>query len=72
MNVYEEGSLLKDAPSCSSQPRERPVTEQLVALKDEKIPLSHYSVVAQGSEEDLKNEKELAVQVGCRVELYIH
>uniref|UniRef100_A0A8B9SY82 NBR1 autophagy cargo receptor n=1 Tax=Anas platyrhynchos TaxID=8839 RepID=A0A8B9SY82_ANAPL len=62
MNVYEEGSLLKDAPSCSSQPRERPVTEQLAALKDEKIPLSHYSVVAQGSEEDLKNEKELAVQ----------
>ncbi|NWZ28782.1 NBR1 protein, partial [Asarcornis scutulata] len=43
MNVYEEGSLLKDAPSCSLQPRERPVTEQLAALKDEKIPLSHYS-----------------------------
>ncbi|KAI6072620.1 Next to BRCA1 gene 1 protein isoform X2 [Aix galericulata] len=62
MNVYEEGSFLKDAPSCSSQPCERPVTEQLAAFKDEKIPLSHYSVVAQGSEEDLKNEKELAVQ----------
>uniref|UniRef100_A0A8B9E5S1 Next to BRCA1 gene 1 protein n=1 Tax=Anser cygnoides TaxID=8845 RepID=A0A8B9E5S1_ANSCY len=66
MNVYEEGSFLKDAPSCSSQPRERTVTEKLAALKDEKIPLSHYSVVAQGLEEELKNEKELAVQVGCR------
>lgn len=62
MNVYEEGSFLKDAPSCSSQPRERTVTEKLAALKDEKIPLSHYSVVAQGLEEELKNEKELAVQ----------
>ncbi|XP_010120147.1 PREDICTED: next to BRCA1 gene 1 protein, partial [Chlamydotis macqueenii] len=62
MNVYEENSSLKETSrSCSLQLREKTVTEKL-ALKDEKKPLSCYSVLAQGLEEDFKNEKELTVQ----------
>ncbi|NWX09705.1 NBR1 protein, partial [Caloenas nicobarica] len=52
MNVYEENSSLKGA-SCSSQLREKTVTEKLM-LKDEKKPLLHYSMLARGLEEDLK------------------
>ncbi|KAM6115015.1 next to BRCA1 gene 1 protein isoform 2-T2 [Phoenicopterus ruber ruber] len=63
MNVYEENSSLKETSySCSLQLHEKTVTEKLALLKDEKKPLSHYSVLAQGLEEDLKNEKELTIQ----------
>uniref|UniRef100_A0A8B9J3H5 NBR1 autophagy cargo receptor n=1 Tax=Amazona collaria TaxID=241587 RepID=A0A8B9J3H5_9PSIT len=69
MNVYEENSSLKEASYSSSlQPHEKTGTEKLAPLKEEKnLPL-HYSVLAQGLEEDLKNE-ELATQVGGRPEL---
>ncbi|KAM8988703.1 next to BRCA1 gene 1 protein [Ara ararauna] len=62
MNVYEGNASLKEASYSSSlQPREKTGTAKLVPLKDEKnLPL-HYSVLAQGLEEDLKNE-ELATQ----------
>ncbi|NWQ82497.1 NBR1 protein, partial [Columbina picui] len=56
MNVYEENSSLKGA-SCSSQLREKTVTEKLT-LKDEKKPLLHYSMLARGLEEDLKKEND--------------
>ncbi|XP_075299479.1 next to BRCA1 gene 1 protein isoform X1 [Opisthocomus hoazin] len=62
MNVYEENSSLKETSYCSLQLHEKTVTEKLAPLTDEKKPLSHYSVLAQGLEEDLKNEKELTVQ----------
>uniref|UniRef100_A0A8C3PQK8 Next to BRCA1 gene 1 protein n=1 Tax=Calidris pygmaea TaxID=425635 RepID=A0A8C3PQK8_9CHAR len=63
MNVYEENSSLKETLySCSSQLREKMVTEKLPLLKDEKKPLSRYSMLAQGLEEDLKNEMELTMQ----------
>ncbi|XP_014814645.1 PREDICTED: next to BRCA1 gene 1 protein isoform X2 [Calidris pugnax] len=63
MNVYEENSSLKETlNSCSSQLREKMVTEKLALLKDEKKPLSRYSMLAQGLEEDLKNEMELTMQ----------
>jgi len=71
MNVYEENSSLKETSYCSLQLHEKTVTEKLAPLTDEKKPLSHYSVLAQGLEEDLKNEKELTVQVGCTAGLYI-
>uniref|UniRef100_A0A8C0I7T1 Next to BRCA1 gene 1 protein n=1 Tax=Bubo bubo TaxID=30461 RepID=A0A8C0I7T1_BUBBB len=59
MNVYEENSSLKETSySCSLQLHEKTVTEKLALLKDEKKPLLHYSMLAQGLEEDLKNEKE--------------
>uniref|UniRef100_A0A8C0E973 Next to BRCA1 gene 1 protein n=1 Tax=Bubo bubo TaxID=30461 RepID=A0A8C0E973_BUBBB len=68
MNVYEENSSLKETSySCSLQLHEKTVTEKLALLKDEKKPLLHYSMLAQGLEEDLKNEKELTIQVGCRL-----
>lgn len=73
MNVYEENSSLKETSySCSLQLHEKTVTEKLAVLKDEKKPLLHSSMLAQGLEEDLKNEKELTVQVGCRAALYVH
>ncbi|NXJ96862.1 NBR1 protein, partial [Corythaixoides concolor] len=60
MNVYEENSSLKETSySCSLQLHEKTVTEELALLKDEKKPLSCYSMLAQGLGEDLKNEKEL-------------
>uniref|UniRef100_A0A8C0EDR6 Next to BRCA1 gene 1 protein n=1 Tax=Bubo bubo TaxID=30461 RepID=A0A8C0EDR6_BUBBB len=63
MNVYEENSSLKETSySCSLQLHEKTVTEKLALLKDEKKPLLHYSMLAQGLEEDLKNEKELTIQ----------
>ncbi|NXA28734.1 NBR1 protein, partial [Ibidorhyncha struthersii] len=63
MNVYEENSALKETSySCSLQLHEKTVTEKLALLKDEKKPLSHYSMLAQGLEEDIKNEKELTIQ----------
>ncbi|NXG64335.1 NBR1 protein, partial [Hemiprocne comata] len=63
MNVYEEKSSLKETSySCSLQLHEKTMTEKLALLKDEKKPLLHYSTLAQGLEEDLKNEKELTVQ----------
>uniref|UniRef100_A0A8C6IPW6 Next to BRCA1 gene 1 protein n=1 Tax=Melopsittacus undulatus TaxID=13146 RepID=A0A8C6IPW6_MELUD len=66
MNVYEGNSTLKETSySCSLQPHEKTGTGKLAPLKDEKnLPL-HYSLLAQGLEEDLKNE-ELATQVGGR------
>ncbi|XP_030900917.1 next to BRCA1 gene 1 protein isoform X2 [Melopsittacus undulatus] len=62
MNVYEGNSTLKETSySCSLQPHEKTGTGKLAPLKDEKnLPL-HYSLLAQGLEEDLKNE-ELATQ----------
>ncbi|NXN65837.1 NBR1 protein, partial [Himantopus himantopus] len=63
MNVYEENSALKETSySCSLQLHEKTVTEKLAPLKDGKKPLSHYSMIAQELEEDLKNEKELTIQ----------
>ncbi|KAK4808649.1 hypothetical protein QYF61_020138 [Mycteria americana] len=63
MNVYEENSSSKETShSCSLQLHEKTVTEKLAPLKDEKKPLSHYSMPAQALEEDLKNEKELTIQ----------
>ncbi|XP_075579008.1 next to BRCA1 gene 1 protein [Pelecanus crispus] len=63
MHVYEENSSLKEPSySCSLQRREKTVTEKLAPLKDEKKPLLHYSMPAQGLEEDLKKEKELTTQ----------
>ncbi|NWH25566.1 NBR1 protein, partial [Grus americana] len=63
MNVYEENSSPKET-SCSSslQLHEKNMTEKLALLKDEKKPLSCYSMLAQGLEEDLENEKELTIQ----------
>ncbi|XP_065711996.2 next to BRCA1 gene 1 protein isoform X1 [Patagioenas fasciata] len=58
MNVYEGNSSLKGA-SCSSQLREKTVTEKST-LKDEKKPLLHCSTLARGLEEDLK--KEMTIQ----------
>ncbi|NWW48943.1 NBR1 protein, partial [Pedionomus torquatus] len=53
MNVYEEDSSLKEAEySCSSQLREKTVTEKITLLKDEKKPLSHFSMLAQGTNEN--------------------
>ncbi|NXV33278.1 NBR1 protein, partial [Rissa tridactyla] len=44
MNVYDENSSPKETSySCSSQLREKTVTEKLALLKDEKKPLSPYS-----------------------------
>ncbi|NXJ69708.1 NBR1 protein, partial [Rostratula benghalensis] len=55
MNVYEENSPQKEtAYSCSSQLHEKPVTEKLAPLKDEKKALSCFSMLAQGLEEDQK------------------
>ncbi|NWW20180.1 NBR1 protein, partial [Falcunculus frontatus] len=56
MNAYEKTS------SRALQLREKIVTEKLVLLKDEKKPLLHYSMLAQGLEEELKNDKELTIQ----------
>lgn len=55
MNAYEKNS------SCALQLHEKNVTEKL--LKDEKKPLLHHSMLAQGLEEELKNDKELTIQV---------
>ncbi|XP_052641556.1 next to BRCA1 gene 1 protein isoform X7 [Harpia harpyja] len=63
MNVYEENSSLKETSySCSLQLHEKTVTEKLTLTKDEKKPLLHYSMLAQGLEEDVKNEEELTIQ----------
>uniref|UniRef100_A0A8B9MAF0 Next to BRCA1 gene 1 protein n=1 Tax=Accipiter nisus TaxID=211598 RepID=A0A8B9MAF0_9AVES len=63
MNVYEENSPLKETSySCSLQLHEKTATEKLTLTKDEKKPLLHYSMLAQGLEEDIKNEKELTIQ----------
>lgn len=72
MNVYEENSSLKETSySCSLQPHEKTGTEKLAPFKHEKnLPL-HYSVLAPGLDENLKNE-ELATQVGGRAELCMH
>ncbi|NXY08076.1 NBR1 protein, partial [Pteruthius melanotis] len=56
MNAYEKNS------SRPLQLHEKIVTEKLVLLKDEKKPLLHYSMLAQGLEEELKNDKELTIQ----------
>lgn len=58
MNAYEKNS------SRALQLHEKAVTERLVLLKDEKKPLLHYSMLAQGLEEEVKNDKELTIQVG--------
>ncbi|NXI13455.1 NBR1 protein, partial [Irena cyanogastra] len=55
MNAYEKNS------SRALHLHEKNVTEKLV-LKDEKKPLLHYSMLAQGLEEELKNDKELTIQ----------
>ncbi|NWV66628.1 NBR1 protein, partial [Malurus elegans] len=56
MNAYEKNA------SRALQLHENIVTEKLVLLKDEKKPLLHYSMLAQGLEEELKNDKELTIQ----------
>nr|XP_030112214.3 next to BRCA1 gene 1 protein isoform X3 [Taeniopygia guttata] len=56
MNVYEKN------PSHALQLHEKNVTEKLVLLKDEKKPLLQYSTIAQGLEEELKNDQELTIQ----------
>ncbi|NXA63246.1 NBR1 protein, partial [Mohoua ochrocephala] len=56
MNAYEKNS------SRALQLHEKIVTEKLALLKDEKKPLLHYSMLAQGLEEELKNDKELTIQ----------
>ncbi|NXI80761.1 NBR1 protein, partial [Rhipidura dahli] len=56
MNAYEKKS------SRALQLHEKVVTEKLVLLKDEKKPLLHYSMLAQGLEEEVKNDKELTIQ----------
>ncbi|NXP67126.1 NBR1 protein, partial [Chloropsis cyanopogon] len=56
MNVYE-----KNSPRAL-QLHEKNVTEKLGLLKDEKKPLLHYSMLAQGLEEELKNDEELSIQ----------
>ncbi|NXV15927.1 NBR1 protein, partial [Cepphus grylle] len=63
MNVYDKNSSPKGTSySCSSQLCAKTVTEKLALLKDEKKPLSPYSMLAQELEENLKNEKELTIQ----------
>ncbi|NWZ45733.1 NBR1 protein, partial [Brachypodius atriceps] len=54
MNAYEKNS------SRALQLREKNVTEK--RLKDEKKPILHYSMLAQGLEEELKNNEELTIQ----------
>ncbi|XP_050183556.1 next to BRCA1 gene 1 protein isoform X1 [Myiozetetes cayanensis] len=56
MNAYEKN------PACALQGPEKTVTEKLMLLKDEKKPLLCYSMLAQGLQEELKNDKELTVQ----------
>ncbi|NXK67467.1 NBR1 protein, partial [Sylvietta virens] len=56
MNAYEKKN------SRALQLHEKNVTEKLVLLKDEKKPLLHYSTLAQGLEEELKNNEELTIQ----------
>ncbi|KAI1230263.1 hypothetical protein IHE44_0010228 [Lamprotornis superbus] len=56
MNAYEKNS------SHGLQLHEKIVTEKLVLLKDEKKPLLHYSMLAQGLEEEFKNDEELAIE----------
>ncbi|XP_032934601.1 next to BRCA1 gene 1 protein-like isoform X1 [Catharus ustulatus] len=56
MNAYEKNS------SHALQLHEKKVTEKLVLFKDEKKPLLHYSMLAQGLEEELKNNEELTIQ----------
>ncbi|NXT05117.1 NBR1 protein, partial [Prunella fulvescens] len=56
MNAYEKNS------SRALQLHEKSVAEKLVVLKDEKKPLLHYSTIAQGIEEELKNDQELTIQ----------
>ncbi|XP_039943223.1 next to BRCA1 gene 1 protein isoform X2 [Hirundo rustica] len=56
MNAYEKNS------SRALQLHEKIATEKLVLLKDEKKPLLHYSMLAQGLKEELKNNEELTIQ----------
>ncbi|NWT05061.1 NBR1 protein, partial [Mionectes macconnelli] len=56
MNAYEKN------PACALQVPEKAVTEKLMLLKDEKKPLLCYSMLAQGLQEELKNDKELTIQ----------
>ncbi|KAL9823723.1 next to BRCA1 gene 1 protein isoform 4-T4 [Geothlypis trichas] len=56
MNAYEKNS------SGALQLHEKNVAEKLVLPKDEKKPLLHHSMLAQGLEEELKNDKELTMQ----------
>ncbi|NXS87955.1 NBR1 protein, partial [Erpornis zantholeuca] len=56
MNAYEKNS------SRALQLHEKIVTDKLVLLKDEKKPLLHYSMLAQGLDEEFKNDKELTIQ----------
>ncbi|KAM4884468.1 next to BRCA1 gene 1 protein isoform 3-T3 [Sylvia borin] len=55
MNAYKKNS-------SALQLHEKIVAEKLVLLKDEKKPLLHYSTLAQGLEEELKNNEELTIQ----------
>ncbi|NXS54393.1 NBR1 protein, partial [Brachypteracias leptosomus] len=59
MNVYEENSSLRETSrSCSSQLYEKTVTEKLACLRDEKKPLLHYSMLAQGTGRANENPPE--------------
>lgn len=55
MNAYEKNS-------SALKLHEKIVAEKLTLLKDEKKPLLHYSMLAQGLEEERKNN-ELTIQV---------
>ncbi|NWS30119.1 NBR1 protein, partial [Polioptila caerulea] len=52
MNAYDKN------PSRALQLHEKTVTEKLVLLKDEKKPLLHYSMLAQGTESTNENPPE--------------
>ncbi|XP_068774929.1 next to BRCA1 gene 1 protein isoform X3 [Struthio camelus] len=63
MNVYEGNSSAEGTSySCPLQLCEKAVSEKLAVLKDGKKPLSHYSMIAPGLEEDVKNEEEMTNQ----------
>ncbi|XP_067168313.1 next to BRCA1 gene 1 protein isoform X1 [Apteryx mantelli] len=63
MNVYEGNPSPEGTSySCPLQLCENAVSEKLAVLKDRRKPLSHYSMIAPGLEEDIKNEKEVINQ----------
>uniref|UniRef100_A0A8B9PHV1 Next to BRCA1 gene 1 protein n=1 Tax=Apteryx owenii TaxID=8824 RepID=A0A8B9PHV1_APTOW len=63
MNVYEGNPSPEGTSySCPLQLCENAVSEKLAVLKDRRKPLSHYSMIAPGLEEDIKNEKEVTNQ----------
>ncbi|XP_062451730.1 next to BRCA1 gene 1 protein isoform X2 [Rhea pennata] len=63
MNVYEGNSSPEGISySCPLQLCENTMSEELAVIKDRRKPLSHYSMITPGLEEDKKNEKEVTNQ----------